>query len=80
MSENRQNTEETKEKNRRTDHVLITSALTSLGVLAGIAMPARYRKIAGIAAGIVFTALYEPLMEKLFHKIDDKLDEKNRNE
>lgn len=78
MSENRQNTEETKEK--KIDRALVTSALTSLGVLAGIAMPARYRKIAGIAAGIVFTAVYEPLMEKLFHKIDDRLDEKKKND
>lgn len=48
------------------DLSLIKFCLASAGVLIGIAIPARYRKIAGIAAGVIFTATYEPLMEKYF--------------
>jgi hypothetical protein len=62
------------------DLSLIKFCLCSAGVLIGIATPMRYKKIAGIAAGVIFTATYEPLMEKYFRILTEDEELKNEEE
>ena len=48
------------------DLTLIKFCLFSMGLLAGMVIPRKSRKPAGIAAAIVFVLTYVPLMAKFF--------------
>ena len=47
------------------DAALLKLCVGALGVLAGLALPTRWKKPAVIFAGLVFVASYVPLMAKL---------------
>ncbi|MGI5894706.1 MAG: permease of phosphate ABC transporter [Candidatus Merdivicinus sp.] len=47
------------------DMALVKFCLCSIGVLIGLSIPAKKRKLPMIAAGVVFLATYIPLMFKI---------------
>ena len=49
-----------------TDFALTKFCLCAMGVLLGLAVPAKIKKPAAVAAGCVFAAAYLPLMKRVF--------------
>lgn len=51
---------------------MLKFCLFSAGILAGMQIPARDKKKAGIAAGVLFLITYVPLMTKFIGVLTDK--------
>ncbi len=51
---------------------MLKFCLFSAGILAGMQIPARDKKKAGIAAGVLFLITYIPLMTKFIGVLTDK--------
>lgn len=60
------------QKSNWKDLALIKFCLFSMGILAGMWIPEKNRKQAGVIAAVVFAVTYVPLMAKLFTVITDK--------
>ncbi len=60
------------EKSTWKDLAMIKFCLFSIGVLAGIQIPKKNRKAAGMIALVVFVVTYIPLMAKFFAVAADK--------
>ena len=54
------------------DMAMLKFCLFSIGILLGMQIPARDKKKAGIAAGVLFLITYVPLMTKFIGVLTDK--------
>lgn len=54
------------------DVAALKLCICALGVLVGLVIPARRRKLAAILAGVVFAATYVPLMVKFLPFLKDE--------
>ncbi len=54
------------------DLAMIKFCLFSIGILAGIKIPAKNKKKAGMVASVLFAITYIPLMAKFFAVIAEK--------
>ena len=60
------------QKSNWKDMAMLKFCLFSAGILAGMQIPARDKKKAGIAAGVLFLITYIPLMTKFIGVLTDK--------
>ncbi len=60
------------EKSVWKDLAMIKFCLFSIGILAGIKIPAKNKKKAGMVASVLFAITYIPLMAKFFAVIAEK--------
>ena len=58
------------------DFALVKFCLCSIGVMIGLNIPAKNRKYAVSAAGLVFAMTYFPLMKKVFAIAKEMIEEK----
>ena len=54
-----------------TDFALTKFCLCAMGVLLGLAVPAKSKKAAAVVAGCVFAAAYLPLMKRVFDTVKE---------